>query len=229
MRMGKRHMLCGRGAGCSEEIVGNGRVKLPIRQHQVVTQVIGVVEINRVDYTGQFVFRANPHFRKDSISGKRHNVRGNACDDLGLADVVGMLQTGSHVAVWIGDDYVGEGKVDSRRMENRFEGLIDCGGGVSNGDKIFLRRVSHYDFAVVVELGGRAITFQKHAELIRPLQNRFEFIPVNEWHALTAETLKGFDRREGQRVRRGQFVAGGLQDFNGLGLELERRCRSGLV
>src|SRR5208283_4342252 len=150
--------------------------------------MIRVVEINRVDYTGQFVFRADPHLRKDSIAGKGHDVRGNACDDFGLADVIGMFQTRSHIAVRIGDDYVGKWKVDPRGMEYRFQGLIDCRGGVSNGDKIFRRRVSHNDFAVVVELRGRAITFQKYTKLIGPLQNRFEFITVNERCALTAET-----------------------------------------
>ena len=100
--------------GRCEEIIGNGRVDFPIGENQVVPKMLGIVEVNRVEHSRQFVFRADPHLCKDSIACKSYDVSGNASNDCGLADTISVPQPRSHVAIRVRDDDVGKGKVDPR-------------------------------------------------------------------------------------------------------------------
>src|SRR6266699_1038326 len=89
--MSERHGVCAGGLRRGKCARWNYRVKLPVGEYQVVAQLLGIVEVNRMEQSRQFVFGPDPNLHEHPAVDICYHVRCRCANHLGLADVVGEL------------------------------------------------------------------------------------------------------------------------------------------
>src|SRR5271166_1554394 len=119
-----------------------------------------------MDQSRQLVFNPNPDLYEYSVVDVGDHVGRCVADHVRLADVIGELQTFSHVLVGIGNDQVVKWKVGPGQLISRLHGGVDGGRRIGNRNQVLCRGVGRHALAVVVELGGRTIPQRDNPQLI---------------------------------------------------------------
>ena len=99
-----------------------------------MAQLHRIVQINRAQHPGQFVFDANPDVQKHSAGDVCHHIRRRSTNDLRLANIKSEIEAIiDHILIRVGYDHVAEGKIDRGGLVGRLQRGVDRGGRRPSG------------------------------------------------------------------------------------------------